>query len=65
VLNWISESRTAIQRDTTVKSFLRCGISNAMDGSQDDELLDHFSLSETELRPGTADLLFNDSDLDD
>ena len=42
----------------------RCGISNAMDVSQDDELLDHFPLDETETRQEAASLLFSDSESD-
>ena len=40
VINWISEAWSSILPDTIVKSFLCCGISNAMDGSEDDEVLD-------------------------
>ena len=64
VINWISEAWSSILPDTIVKSFLRCGISNVMDGSQDDELLDHFPLDEAETRQEAASLLFSDSESD-
>ena len=47
-----------------MKSYFRCGISSAALGSQDDELLDHFPLSKSELKQEVADLLFSDSDSD-
>ena len=36
VIDWVSEAWTSIKKDTLVHSFLVCGISNALDGSQDD-----------------------------
>ena len=38
VINWISTSWEELAYDIIKKSFLRCGISNALDGSQDDEI---------------------------
>ena len=64
VINWISEAWSSILPDTIVKSFLCCGISNTMDGLQDDELLDHFPLDEAETRQEAASLLFSDSESD-
>ena len=57
VINWISEAWSSILPDTIVKLFLHCGISNTKDGSQDDELLDHFPLDEAETRQEAASLL--------
>ena len=62
VINWISQSWILIDADLIVKSFLRCGISNAMDGSQDDEVLDHFPPNERGVRREGASLLFSDSE---
>ena len=42
VINWVSRARANIRPETIVKCFLRCAISNAMDGSQDDEILEWF-----------------------
>ncbi len=38
VLSWIAASWKEIDTTLVKKSFLQCGISNAMDGTQDDEL---------------------------
>jgi hypothetical protein len=62
VINWVSESWTSIDANIIVKSFLRCGISNAMDGSEDDEVQTHFPPSEAEIRQEGASLLFSDSE---
>ena len=64
VINWISEAWSSTLPDTIVKSFLRCGISNSMDESQNDKLLDHFPLDEAETRQEAASLLFSDSKSD-
>ena len=57
--DWIPQSWTLIDAGLIVKSFLRCGISNAMDGSQDDEVWDHFPPNETEVQREGASLLFS------
>ena len=36
VIDWVSRAWTSIEKDTLVHSFLVCGISNALDGTQDD-----------------------------
>ena len=36
VIDWVSQAWTSIKKETIVHSFLVCGISNALDGSQDD-----------------------------
>ena len=35
VIDWVSQAWSSIKKDTLVHSFLVCGISNALDGSQD------------------------------
>ncbi|KAL8566513.1 hypothetical protein ACOMHN_012331 [Nucella lapillus] len=42
VINWVSRALDNIRPETIITSFLRCAISNAMDGSQDDEVLEWF-----------------------
>ena len=37
---WVSKAWCGIKTDLLVKSFLVCGISNALDGSQDDFVCD-------------------------
>ena len=36
VINWVSKAWTSIKVEIIMKSFLSCGISNALDGSEDD-----------------------------
>ena len=36
VINWVSKAWASIKVETLTKSFLSCGISNALDGSEDD-----------------------------
>ena len=40
VISWVSKAWCGIKTDLLVKSFLVCGISNALDGSQDDFVCD-------------------------
>ncbi len=40
VINWVSEAWADIPEEIIVKAFLRCGISNKLDGSEDDEIRD-------------------------
>ena len=40
VISWVSKAWCGIKTDLLVKSFLVCGISNALDGSQDDLVCD-------------------------
>ena len=35
VMNWVSKAWYSIKQETLVRSFLVCGISNALDGSED------------------------------
>ena len=69
VLTWVSQAWRDIPEDMIRRSFLRCGISNALDGSQDDECRDeipHFNEQE-ELEDDAAGILFEDEgdDADD
>ncbi|KAK3724016.1 hypothetical protein QZH41_008919, partial [Actinostola sp. cb2023] len=38
VTNWVKASWTSLDESMVVKSFKKCGISNAMDGYEDDAL---------------------------
>ena len=38
VIDWTSTAWDSIDADIIIRSFLRCGISNAVDGSEDDEI---------------------------
>ena len=40
VIDWTSTAWDSIDVDIIIRSFLRCGISNAVDGSEDDEIRD-------------------------
>jgi len=51
VINWVSKDWNSIKQETIVNSFLICGISNALDGSEDDHVSD--DLPVTELDSGT------------
>lgn len=38
VFDWILSSWNSVRREVVVKSFLKCGISYAIDGTEDDEI---------------------------
>ncbi|KAL8621141.1 hypothetical protein ACOMHN_004812 [Nucella lapillus] len=42
VVNWVGRAWDGIERDVITKAFLRCGVSNALDGSEDDQTLEWF-----------------------
>ena len=42
VCQWIVNSWNEISLDMAIRSFLKCGISNSIDGSEDDELFCEF-----------------------
>ena len=50
-INWVSKAWDSIKQLTIVNSFLICGISNALDGSEDDHVSD--DLPVIELDSGT------------
>ena len=71
VINWVSRAWREISEETIVKSFLRCGISNSLDGSQDDEVSDDIPSADEDLaalREEAVALLFDyegeDSDIE-
>ena len=39
-INWVSKARYSISPDTLIKSFKVCGISNALNGTEDDMISD-------------------------
>ena len=51
VINWVSKAWDSIKQETIANSFLICGISNALDGSEDDHVSD--DLPVIELDSGT------------
>ena len=40
IINWVSHAWSSIELKVIVDSFLVCGLSNALDGSQDDKVSD-------------------------
>ena len=42
VVNWVGRAWDGVGRDVITKAFLRCGVSNALDGSKDDQTLEWF-----------------------
>jgi len=56
---WIGEAWRDIPREMVVRSFLKCGITNALDGSEDDCVFDSSSDDESILEDeGLVDKLF-------
>ena len=45
VCEWVKNSWQWVKSETTVKSFKKCGISNALDGSEDDILYEESDAS--------------------
>lgn len=39
---WVKRSWNAVKEEVVVKSFLKCGISNALDGTEDDFLFEEY-----------------------
>lgn len=56
VCTWVKNSWEKIKQETIVKSFKKCGISNAMDGTEDD-----FVFEESEDERGSENILMSDS----
>ena len=42
VVNWVGRAWDGVGRDVITKAFLRCGVSYALDGSEDDQTLEWF-----------------------
>ncbi len=66
-IDWVSKAWTLITRETIVRSFLVCGISNALDGSEDDLVSDDLpDVDACEVEPAAEDEpAENDMDLDE
>ena len=64
---WIGEAWRDIPREMVVRSFLKCGITNALDGSEDDCVFDSSSDDESILEDEVlVDKLFaSDSESED
>lgn len=63
---WIVDSWNEIKADTIVKSFKKCGISNALDGTEDDYLWDNMDEEEVDdVLPLTMDSEDEDDPYDD
>ena len=63
VCEWAIDAWNDIPTDMVVKSFLKCGISNSMDGTEDDKLYNDFvSLRDREGGSSVVEHSDNDSD---
>ena len=66
LLNWISRAWESIDEEIIIRAFLYCGISNKLDGSEDDLASDKIpSLDEDNLGEEHLNLLFDDDDNSD
>ena len=64
VTEWIVDCWKTLDKQIIVKSFKRCCISNAMDGTEDDILWnEEATCQEEEAQSDDDDLLFNDEDI--
>ena len=65
IINFVSRAWESIGEQTIIDAFLTCGISNNLDGTQDDLVSDNYpALDEDDLRGEVVDILF-DSDHSD
>lgn len=64
VITWVSQAWDRVSPDTIVKAFLRCAISNALDGSEDDQTLEWFPDDIAAFLPNAAEES-SDSDNDE
>ena len=55
-INWVSAAWDSIKQDTIIRSFLVCGISNALDGSEDDLASSDISDVDTNTEPSEEDI---------
>ena len=64
---WIGEAWRDIPREMVVRSFLKCGITNALDGSEDDCVFDSSSDDESILEDEVLvdELFASDSESED
>ena len=67
VVQWVKEAWESISEDIIIKSFKKCGISNAMDGTEDDILYEDLMASSTALadRIDPQDETNDDDELND
>ena len=42
IVNWVGRAWDGVGRDVITKAFLRCGVSNTLDGSEDNQTLEWF-----------------------
>lgn len=42
IINWVGRAWDSVRGDTITKAFLRCAVSNALDGTEDDQTLEWF-----------------------
>ncbi len=61
--SWIIQSWTFITSDIISKSFKKTGISNALDGSEDDILWNDGDSSDTDSHYSSDTSIFSESDL--
>ena len=64
-MKWVSRAWDSIKPETLTHSFLVCGISNALDGSEDDLVSDDLPSVEIEEEPDEADEQSESSDGED
>ena len=65
-INWVSKAWSSITSDTLKRSFLVCGISNALDGTQDDMVSDDLpDIDASEVEIAQPDALEEEEDIDD
>ena len=63
VTEWIIDCWKTLDKQIIVKSFKRCCISNAMDGTEDDILWNEEATRQEEAQSDDDDLLFNGEDI--
>ena len=66
VIDWTSTAWDSIDADIIIRSFLRCGISNAVDGLEDDEIRDEIPRDiEADITDGAHNEEDPDADIDE
>ena len=66
VIDWMSTAWDSIDADIIIRSFLRCGISNAVDGSEDDEIRNEIPRDiEADITDGAHNEEYPDADIDE
>lgn len=56
VCQWVIDAWNEIPTDMVIRSFLKCGISNSIDGTEDDELFGEFVGGRRDLVPEYTDV---------